>query len=137
MTNIEVLENKISAVKKYLKILTNFSNYSKEKIISDLTIRGSLERYLYLAVQATIDLAEATVSYKKLRKPATLSESFYILKEEKIISDVILNKMVKMVGFRNIMAHDYEEINYDIVFDVLHNHLKDLKEFLKAIDKAI
>jgi uncharacterized protein YutE (UPF0331/DUF86 family) len=35
-------------------------------------------------------------------------------------------KLAVMVGFRNVIAHDYDEINYDVVYDVLHNKLLDI-----------
>jgi len=44
-----------------------------------------VEYFLYLAVQASIDPAGAVISFKKFRKPATLSENFLILEEEEII----------------------------------------------------
>ena len=135
MTNISVIENKISAVKKYLKILTRYNKYSRQEIEDNLDIRGAVERYLYLAVQATIDLADSVIAYKKFRKPSTMSESFHILQEEQIIPIELADKMVKMTGFRNIIAHDYEKINYDIVYDVLQNRLKDIEEFIEIISR--
>lgn len=135
MTNLTVIENKISAVQKYLKILEKFKNYSKKDIENDLNIRGALERYLYLAIQAAIDLSEAIISYKKFRKPETFNEAFYILKEEGIIDDDLTEKLAKMVGFRNIIAHDYEEIDYEIVYDIVQNKLKNIRDFLKIISE--
>lgn len=131
MTNLSVIENKISSIKKYLKILERYQGYSSQEIEKNVDIRGAVERYLYLATQATIDLAEAIISFKNFRKPATMTESFYILNEENIISQELTEKLVKMVGFRNVIAHDYEEINYDIVYDVLHYRLKDIEDFIK------
>jgi len=130
MTSISVIENKISAVKKYLKILSEYKKYSQKKIEGDLNIRGAVERYLYLAAQATIDLAEAIIAYKNFRKPTTMSESFHILNEEKIIPVDLTEAMIKLTGFRNIIAHDYEEINYEIVYDVIQNRTNDIEEFL-------
>ena len=135
MTNLTVIENKISAVRNYLKILGRYKKYTQKEIENNLDLKGAVERYLYLAVQATIDLAEAVIAYKKLRKPSTLSESFYILKEENIISDKLSEKLVKMTGFRNVIAHDYDRLDYSIVFDVLKNKLKDVEDFLKKISK--
>ncbi|MBC7364354.1 MAG: DUF86 domain-containing protein [Candidatus Aminicenantes bacterium] len=79
MTNISVIENRISTVKKYLKILERYKKISRKKIEEDIDLRGAVERYLYLAVQATIDLAGAVLSFKNFRKPATMSENFLIL----------------------------------------------------------
>jgi len=137
MTNLNVIENKISAAQKYLKILENYQKYSREEIEKNIDLRGAVERYLYLAVQAAIDLAEAVISFKNLRKPTTMAESFNILNEEGIIGEEFVNQMIKMVGFRNIIAHDYGEINYDIVYDILHHRLKDIEKFIEIVKEKI
>lgn len=135
MTNIAVIENKISTVKKHLKILERYKKYSKKEIVENIDIKGALERYLYLAVQSAIDLAESVIAFKDFRKPATMSETFYILREEKIIPSKLTNKLAKMVGFRNIITHDYEDIDYSIVYTILHRGLKDIEDFIKIISK--
>lgn len=136
MTNIAVVENKISAAKKYLKILADYRQYSKAEIENSVERRGAVERYLYLLTQTTIDLAETIISFKKLRKPTTLTESFYILEEEQIISAVLAAAMAKMVGFRNILSHEYAKINYEIVVDVLKNKMTDIEKFLEVAQKT-
>jgi len=40
MTNFSVIENKISAVKKYLKIIERYKKYSKNEIVKDIDLRG-------------------------------------------------------------------------------------------------
>ena len=136
MTNFSIIENKISAAKRYLKILERYKKYSQEELIKNIDLRGAVERYLYLATQAAIDLAEAVISLKNLRKPTASSECFYILEEEEIIKRELAEKLVKMVGFRNIIAHDYQKIDYDIMYDILINRLKDIEQFLKLIEKT-
>jgi len=133
MSNRAIIENKISHIRKYLRILDGYQKYSRKEIEENIDLKGAVERYLYLAVQATIDLSEAAVAYKNFRKPTTMSESFYILNEEKIISNELTEKLVKMTGFRNAVAHDYEKLNYEIVYDVLQNRLKDIEEFIGRI----
>lgn len=135
MTNLAVVENKISSAKKYLKILERYKKYSREEIENDVDVRGMVERYLYLVAQSAIDLAETAIALKKLRKPTTMSEAFHILEEDHIINAELAEKLVAMAGFRNVIAHDYEKINYDIVYDVLNNKLADIEEFLGVIEK--
>ncbi len=137
MTNINIIENKISSIKKYLTILERYKNYSQKEIENSIDIKGAVERYLYLLLQSSIDLAEAFVSYKKFRKPSTLSDSFYILNENEILSDEMVKNLVKMTGFRNAIAHDYEDLNYEIVYDVLQNRLNEIIEFVDIIEKKI
>jgi uncharacterized protein YutE (UPF0331/DUF86 family) len=133
MTSISVIENRISLIKKYLKTLERYKNIPIEDILADVDKKGALERYLYLAVQAAIDLADATISFKKFRKPTSMSESFHILNEENVISSELTEKMVRMTGFRNVVAHDYEKIDYAIVSDILQYGLKDIEKFAKKI----
>lgn len=137
MTTIDVIENKISAIEKYLKILVNYKKSSPEEIQNNLTLKGAVERYLYLVTQATIDLAEAIIAFKDFRKPTLYSETFDILKEEGIITDELGEKLVKMVGFRNIVAHAYEKIDFDIIYDVLQNRLEDIEEFIKQVREKL
>jgi len=133
MTEISVIENRISSIKKYLKTLERYKSFSIDEILDDVDKKGAVERYLYLAAQATIDLADATISYKKFRKPTSMSESFHILNEESILPNDLTEKMIKMTGFRNVVAHDYEKIDYEIVADILQNGLKDIEAYTKII----
>lgn len=137
MSNKDTIENKISLVRKYLARLEVYKKYSREEIENDQFISGSLERYLYLGVQTAIDTAEAIIAYRGLRKPTTLRENFEVLSEAKIIEDELSTKLMNMVGFRNIIAHDYTRLDYAVVYDVLNNRLEDINEFLKVVEKAI
>lgn len=133
MTNNFIIESKISSIQKYLQILKGFQIYSQKQIEGDVHLKGSAERYLYLLTQSVLDLAEAIISFKDLRRPQTYSESFDILQEEKLISPDQTEKLVKMAKFRNIISHDYENLDFVIIYDVLQNHLQDIEDFLAAI----
>ena len=137
MSNIKAIENKISSARKYSAILDRYKGFPKEKIRNNIDIRGAVERYLYLEAQAVIDLAEAVIAHNDFRKPSTMSDAFYILNEEKIIPVKLTEKLVRMVGFRNVLAHDYEDIDYDIVYKVLQEGLNDIEVFLSVISKKL
>lgn len=136
MSSQALVEDKISTIQRYLAVVTTYQRYSQTEIEKDVTLRGAVERYLYLLAQSTIDLAEIMIAYKKLRKPATMSESFEILQEANIIHAELCEKMVKLTGLRNVIAHDYTDIDYNIVFDVLQNRLTDISQFISSIEKT-
>ncbi|MBU2545011.1 DUF86 domain-containing protein [Patescibacteria group bacterium] len=133
MTELKIIEDRISSVKKYLTTLGNFKKYSRKELEKDIFIKGSVERYLYLVIQETISLAEGVISLKDLRKPSDYGENFEILNENDIISLELSQELIKMVGFRNIIAHDYKKLDFDIVYKVLQNKLKDIEKFIKII----
>lgn len=137
MTNIAIIENKITAVQKYLKQAAKYKKYTKEEIEQSADLSGAVERYLYLAVQSCIDLAEAVVSFKDFRKPTTYQESFEILAEEGVLDANLVGSMARMTGFRNIIAHDYEKIDYNRVYDILQNRLADIEVFVVELKKYL
>jgi uncharacterized protein YutE (UPF0331/DUF86 family) len=55
-----------------------------------------------------------------------------ILEEKNFISIDLREKWIRMVGFRNILVHDYLEVDRKIVYDVLQNRLGDLEELKKV-----
>ena len=133
MSSLSVIESKISAIKKYLKILHGFKSFSQQKMENDVIQKGAMERYLYLVVQATLDLAESIIAFKEFRRPTTYSENFYILEEENFITKELSRKLVNMAKFRNIIAHDYENVDFSVVYAALQNNLVDIEGFIAEV----
>jgi uncharacterized protein YutE (UPF0331/DUF86 family) len=42
-------------------------------------------------------------------------------------------ELQQAIGFRNIIVHQYMSIDYDLVFDALHDDLDQIEAFLRAI----
>ena len=130
MTSRDVIENKISSTRKFLGLLDRYPGYSKDEIQEDIDLKGACERYPDLAVQSTIDLAEDRYRFQESSKAGYHGRNLRILQEEGLLSAELAGKLARMAGFRNILAHAYEDIDGDVVYDVLQHRLKDLAEFL-------
>ena len=137
MSNLSVIETKISHIQKYLKLLQRYKKFSKVDLEQNPDLKGALERYLYLATQAALDLGEAIIAFKEFRRPGTYTDVFYILEEETFISKDLSEKLVNMTRFRNIIAHDYEKVDFEIVYDALKNRLQDIEELTKAVKNKL
>lgn len=138
MSSRDVIENKISFIARGIaEARKSYHGRSLDDLRADRILRGSLERDLYVVVQATIDLAEAVVAYKRLRKPTTMRDAFDILAENDIVPSEFIVSFQKIVGFRNILAHGYEAVSVEVLEDVLRNKLVGVEEFLGFITQAI
>lgn len=137
MSNLTVIETKISQIQKYLKLLERYKKFSQQEIEQNPDLKGALERYLYLATQSALDLGEAVIAFKELRRPGTYTEVFYILYEEELISKDLSERLVNMTKFRNIIAHDYEKVDFGIVYDALKNRLVDIEKFIDATKEKL
>ncbi|WP_330391011.1 DUF86 domain-containing protein [Tindallia magadiensis] len=47
--------------------------------------------------------------------------------QEKIISKEEREKLIKIIGFRNIIAHQYAEISIEVLYRILVKDIDDLK----------
>jgi uncharacterized protein YutE (UPF0331/DUF86 family) len=75
------------------------------------------------------------VASEGLGLASTIMENFEILYESGIIDRQLMDKMQKMVGFRNIAVYEYTSLNIEILKSILKNNLGDIEEFYTLILK--
>ena len=128
---------KLERLDEYLKYLTELKKISKKHFIADFHYYGLAERYLQLAIEVILDTCKLVIISENLKKPEDNADMFVILKENKIISTKIATSFMGVSGFRNILVHDYEKIDREIVFHKIQKNLIDFKLFKKAVLKFL
>lgn len=105
------------------------------RALSSLDAQDIFVLDLQRAVQSTIDLAAHIIASEGMGLPTSMKEHFLLLQRSGVVSEFLANKMISMVGFRNIAIHDYEAIDIEILKSILVKHLPDLEEFYTVILK--
>ncbi|MBI3333108.1 MAG: DUF86 domain-containing protein [Candidatus Omnitrophica bacterium] len=59
------------------------------------------------------------------------------LGERRILPKDFARQIRKMAGFRNLLVHEYAEVNLATVHDVLQNRLGDFEKFARHIQKYL
>ena len=80
-----------------------------------------------------IDAVSHIVSDEGLGEVDALSDGFRILERQGYWPSHHTQTYVKMVAFRNMIAHQYADISAQIVYDVLQNKLEDIRGFKQEI----
>ena len=88
---------------------------------------------LQRAAQACIDLASHLVATEGYGLPDSLGATFSLLEERGVIAADLADRLRKMVGFRNIAVHDYQNVDPAIVEAIVTRHLPDLRQFVAEI----
>lgn len=132
---------------KILRKLENFNEYldylrqlqkeaaTKRIFLSDFHIFGNTERYLHLCIQIIIDVSHLIIIDLDLKRPEDNYEAIAILFEEGVVSEGLAQKLTKMIGLRNILVHEYGDIDREKVYQILKNQTKDLEQFKKQVMK--
>jgi uncharacterized protein YutE (UPF0331/DUF86 family) len=92
-----------------------------------------VERRLQLSIQVCIDIANHLIVHLGLRVPETQENVFAILATEGIITPDLGQRMVGMVRFRNILVHDYLDIDSSLVHNHLSQRLSDFEQFSRDL----
>jgi uncharacterized protein YutE (UPF0331/DUF86 family) len=90
-----------------------------------------------MAVQNCFDIAAHIISEKGLGVPGSTTEMFYVLGKNGYLDSGLTQKMVKAIGFRNLIVHEYGKIELEQVYEIAQNDINDLNEYLKAIFKKL
>jgi uncharacterized protein YutE (UPF0331/DUF86 family) len=85
------------------------------------------------ACEQCIDLGSHIIKIRKIGIPNDSREVFQLLAAKQIISLKLADKLQKMIGFRNMIVHEYQQINIDIVITVIETGLNELIEFCDTI----
>jgi uncharacterized protein YutE (UPF0331/DUF86 family) len=131
---------KIKNLDEYLGYLKKLSKETKGKrrlFIADYQLYGLAERYLQLAIQAMIDICQLVIIEEGFEKPEVSQEMISILFSKKILSEKLASRLDGIVGFRNILVHEYGKIDREKVFDYLQNRIDDIADFKKYILKYL
>jgi uncharacterized protein YutE (UPF0331/DUF86 family) len=85
-------------------------------------------RALYVAAQASVDLAMHLAADARLPAAATYQEVFRRLADGGLLERDLAERLAAWAGFRNVLAHSYATVNYDRAYDAL-GEIGDLERF--------
>lgn len=125
-----VVFNKIESIERCVKRIGDI--YSEETFDNYL-YQDALILNIQRACQQSIDLAMYLVSKLGLGIPKKSSEAFDKLVEGDVISKEIGIIMKKMVGFRNVIIHEYQAVDVNIIKYIAVEGKIDFLKFTKEI----
>ena len=139
MTEItkEIVVNKLSSLEETLEKLKKYQTLSKEEYFADERNELSVERLLQTGLETVVDIARYLIIENKLQKPGEKNSEFEILANSEIITKELATKLTKAKSFRNVLVHDYMDVDPEIVFENLQNNLGDLEQFVQIISKVV
>lgn len=129
----DIIINKIETIYRCLSRIKEEYIGHENDFLENYTKQDSVVLNLERASQACIDIASHIVRIYSLGVPKTTRELFVLLKSAGFISEVTSENMQKMVGFRNIAVHDYQNLNLEIVIHIITQKLKDFEMFIKEV----
>ena len=138
MVDRYVVLARIAKIREYVALLRRIRGMADERrFVSDPLIYGNAERYLQLAIQAVLDISHHIVADRSLPLPPDSKSLFDLLARQKVVSRTLAVKLASMAGFRNVLVHEYLEIDRRRVYGALTTDLRDFESFVRAVTRIL
>ena len=133
MIDREVVLIRIAAIQDRVKLLRKIKATSAEQLASDPMKLSASERLVQVSMQSVIDISSHIVAALHAQMPKELRDLPETLKKLGILPPDLASELSSMIGMRNILVHQYIDIDVYKLHDVIENHLGDFDEFIRYI----
>jgi uncharacterized protein YutE (UPF0331/DUF86 family) len=128
----DIIINKSETIKRCFDRINE--EYASDPLnLTNFTKQDSIILNIQRMCESCLDIAMHIIRVKQLEIPQISKEGFQILEKNKIIDEKLSLSLQRMVGFRNIAVHNYQNLNLDIVQAVIENHIQDPMRFIHVI----
>lgn len=128
-----ILQRKLDSLRRCLERIKTKRPATAEALANDADLQDILVLNISRAVQLCVDMATHTLTEIGAPIPETMGSAFAELANHHILDSALAERLRKAVGFRNIAVHNYEAINWVIVYTIATEHLEDFRRFAQAI----
>lgn len=132
MVDRQVIETRLLRLEQSLRQLGELARFSWEEYRTDQGLQDRAERNMQIAAQTCIDIGSHIIAGRGFRPPYGYGDIFAVLLEEGLLPDKLACTMQQIAGFRNILVHDYLEIDPQLVYHSLEK-IEDFKEFARHV----
>ena len=126
----EIVHRKLSRMLKYMDDLLPYKEASYDAFLSD---HYKVERLIELLVMTASDIAFHLLSLQKEPPPVSYRAAFIRLGELGIIDSETSRNLALGAGLRNILVHDYEEIDYRLLHKSIPTVIRDIRQFMDVV----
>ena len=129
----DIVINKIQSIQRCVRRAREEYQSDPGSFATNCTRQDAAFLNVLRAGETAIDLANYAIRATKLGIPVSSADSFRLLRHGGIIDPELAERMEKMVGFRNVVIHQYTAVDLRVVEAVIVSELDELLTFADRI----
>jgi len=133
MIDKKVIQKRLKILEQALEELENLRKDSLEDIQNSLEKQWAVEHGLQLAIQTLLDIGSHILVEEGERDINNYTDIIRQLGEMGIISREFAKSIEGMAGLRNILVHEYVDVDLGVIFKILQQRLEDFEKFISFI----
>jgi len=128
---------KLDELATYRGQLAEFSGVRLDEYRGDWKTQRVVERTLQVIIETCVDISNHIIADNAMRAPKSYADSFTVLMENGVIAADLHAQLVGMAKFRNIIVHQYDQIDAEIVISILRKIDGTLAGFVESIQRRL
>ncbi|MBZ0158923.1 MAG: DUF86 domain-containing protein [bacterium] len=133
----DIVINKIQSIQRCVERARQEYRSDPDGFAANHTLQDAAVLNVLRACEQAIDLANHVIHTYKMGIPTASTESFDLLLAKHVIDVALSEKLKQMVHFRNIVIHQYQRMDIEIVTSVIVSGLDDLVQFGDRVKEFI
>ncbi|NLT06658.1 MAG: DUF86 domain-containing protein [Solirubrobacterales bacterium] len=134
MVDADSIYAKLTRLDELLAVLEQARERGRASVTSDMHLQLEVERALQVSIQICIDIGAHLVSELGLGPADDYQGVFAALGSAGTIDSDLADRLGDAAGLRNLLVHDYGEIDHARLWDSL-GELGDLREFAAVAER--
>ena len=126
-----ILIEKLESLRRCIRRIEDKKPIDIDQLKQDIDLQDILVLNLTRTVQLAVDIGSHIISQSEQTTPKTMGDIFAVLQQMGAISAQTRTQLKKAVGFRNVAVHQYEAINWEIVYAVCEQSIQDFRQFAR------
>jgi len=137
LTDPVLIAKRLSRLREYVRLLRILRGRPQEDFIKDPFVIGNVERYLQLAIQVVLDICNHVVADDRLGLVEEYRDAVRLLAESGYLDPDLAKRLIPMAGLRNILVHDYLDVDRTKLHALLQGCLGDFEQFAVQIGRRL
>jgi len=137
LTDPVLVGKRLAKLREYVGLLRRLRSRPREQFLEDPFVIGNVERYLQLAIQVVLDVSNHIVADNRLGAVEEYRDTIRLLGQSGYLPADLTQRLLPMAGLRNILVHDYLEVDRSKIHAILQNCLEDFEQFALQIGRRL
>jgi len=133
----DVALNKAATIERCVERVREEYGPDGHELALDQRRQDALVLNLLRACETAIDLAMHAVRVRALGAPQSSRDAFAMLVAAGVLDRALGDALQRMVGFRNIAVHRYQDLDIDVLHAIVRHQLGDFESFAAAVVRAL
>ncbi len=129
----EKIAQRISEVQSAISSLEKYAKMNEAEFLNNDEKIAAAKYHLIAMIEGCVSICTHITAKELHKAPDGYTTCFKMLADNKILPEDIAGNLSKMAGFRNLLIHQYWEIENKKVYQYMNIEMENVKEYLKIV----